>query len=177
VQKPEKNDKDGKDGKSGKDGKTVKDSKVEKDQKVTKPQVPQTQPVEKLEDQAPPLDERAAAAYRARLGNIFDEAFGDGAGPILKRIQDSLLTYSESNSSSAEFVIRSYRKRYGRSDVAIRKMLSRGLRQPDSLNAILTNIKTEYGSREMQIYALSKLLALQRWQSQVILELSQEIQL
>ncbi len=129
-------------------------------------------------DEPPPLDERAARAYREKIGNIFYDTFGDAGGSqVLKRIQDSLYTYSESNSTAADFVIRSYRKRYGGTDGAIRKMLARGLKQPDCVAALVNNIKTEYPSREMQIYALSKIFALQRWQSQVILELSQEVQL
>lgn len=128
-------------------------------------------------DEPPPLDQRASDAYRERISNLFADTFGDGGSQVLRRIQDSLFTYSESNSTAAEFMVRSYRKRYGGSDTAIRKMMARGLKQPDCMAAILNNIKTEYPTKEMQIYAISKLFALQRWQSQVVLELSQETQL
>ncbi len=59
----------------------------------------------------------------------------------------------------------------------IRKLLARGLRQPDSLGVVVSNIKAEYAGKEMQVYALARMFALQRWQAQVILELSQEVQL
>lgn len=147
-----------------------KDSRpADSDKKDVKPAaVPEKAPL--------PVDERAGLAYKQRISRIFADTFGDGGAAILKRIQDALYTYSESNSPSAEFVIRAYKKRYGGNDAAVRKMLARGLKQPDCLNALLTNVRAEYPSKEMQIYALSKLFALKRWQSQVILEVSQEVQ-
>ncbi|MCE9599159.1 MAG: hypothetical protein K8S54_14445 [Spirochaetia bacterium] len=139
------------------------------DKKETKPATAEREPL--------PVDERASIAYKQRISNIFTDTFGDGGSAILRRIQDSLYTYSESNTPSAEFIIRAYKKRYGGNDAAVRKMLARGLKQPDCLNAVLTNVRAEYPSKEMQIYALSKLFALKRWQSQVLLEVSQELQL
>lgn len=130
------------------------------------------------EEPAPALDERASAAYRERLNRLFVDTFGETGGPaVLRRIQDSLATYGESRSPSADFMVRSYRRRYGGTDGAIRKLLSRGLRQPDCLGVVVQNIKAEYAGKEMQVYALARFFALQRWQAQVILELSNEVPL
>ncbi|HMU85813.1 MAG TPA: hypothetical protein PKC35_20870, partial [Leptospiraceae bacterium] len=67
--------------------------------------------------------------------------------------------------------------RYGGTDGSIRKLLSRGLRQPDCLGVVVQNVKAEYSGKEMQVYALARFFALQRWQAQVILELSNEVPL
>lgn len=155
------------------------DKKAEKaEQKDQKKLVEDKRAQPPADEAVPPLDERASAAYRQRLSNLFLDTFGETGGPaVMRRMQDTLATYSESRSSSADFMIRSYRRRYGGSDAVIRKLLARGLRQPDSLGLVVQNIKAEYPSKEMQIYALSRLFALQRWQSQVIIELSQEVPL
>jgi len=168
------------------DKKTDADKKADKksekseraDQKDQKKLVEDKRALPQTDEPAPPLDERASAAYRQRLNNLFLDTFGEAGGPaVLRRMQDTLATYSESRSSSADFMIRSYRRRYGGSDAVIRKLLARGLRQPDALGVVVQNIKAEYPSKEMQVYALSRLFALQRWQSQVIIELSQEVPL
>jgi hypothetical protein len=163
--------------------KTDKAEKKSEDKKSDKAQ-DQKKPVEdkrirpETSEPAPPLDDRASAAYWQRLERLFLDTFGESGGPaVLRRINDTLATYSESRSTSSDFMIRSYRRRYGGSDAVIRKLLARGLRQPDSLGVVVSNIKAEYAGKEMQVYALARMFALQRWQAQVILELSQEVQL
>lgn len=156
---------------------TAADKKNDKAAENKKPVEDKRVPLQNAEP-APPLDERASAAYRQRLEALFLDTFGETGGPaVLRRIQDTLATYSESRSTSSDFMIRSYRRRYGGSDAVIRKLLARGLRQPDCLGVVIQNIKTEYPGKEMQVYAIARLFALQRWQAQVILELSQEVPL
>lgn len=158
--------------------KTEPEKKTEpKNERKAEP-VPQQPRTDSSGEKAPPLDERASAAYRNRIQNLMLDTFGESGGPyVMRRIQDSLATYGESRSTSADFMIRSYRKRFGGSEAVIRQLLARGLRQPDSLGAVIASIKEEYPGKEMQVYAIARLFALQRWQAQVILELSSEVQL
>ena len=59
---------------------------------------------------------------------------------------------------------------YGINESKAIELMQKGINVPGSLNAILKNIKQEYGSESMQVYALSRFFAIARWQAQVLIE-------
>lgn len=112
-----------------------------------------------------------SARYLGKVNNQFGFAFGPEAADVRGRVHNALLTYASSSSSSAGFVHRSYRKYYGISTEEARELLKDGLKAPGSLNALVRNVIAEYGNEKMQAYALSRFLAVKRWQAVAIIQM------
>ena len=105
--------------------------------------------------------------------SVFLESFPeDAALSLLRRINSALIAYSESSSPATDFMIRSYKRRYGGGDENSRQLLSRGIHLNGSLAAILQNMKREYKSVHM--HAFADMFAIPRWQASVLLDLHKE---
>lgn len=119
-----------------------------------------------------PYTKAQSQKYLRMLGQVMGENMGsDPARNLMGQINNAFRSYSDAGSESAKFFERSYARYFGIDEAKARELLGEGINVPGSLNAILRNIKAEYGSESMQVYALSRFFAIPRWQSQVLIQL------
>lgn len=118
-----------------------------------------------------PYTEAQSKRYVGLLSQIMSENLGsESARNLMGQIHNSFRSYAESNTESSQFFRRSYMKYYGIKEEKALELMGKGINVPGSLNAVLRNVKKEYGSESMQVYALSRFFAIARWQAQVLLQ-------
>ncbi|MCB1169721.1 MAG: HEAT repeat domain-containing protein [Leptospiraceae bacterium] len=119
-----------------------------------------------------PYSKAQSARYVKMLGQVLGENLGSApARNTMGQIHNSFRSYSESSTQSSKFFVRSYMRYYSINESKALELMKEGINVPGSLNAILSNVRREYGNESMQVYALSRFFAIPRWQSQVLLEL------
>ena len=118
-----------------------------------------------------PYTEAQSKRYTRLLSQVLGENLGgDSARQLMGQMHNSIRSYAESDTESSQFFQRSYMRYYGINESKAIELMQKGINVPGSLNAILKNIKQEYGSESMQVYALSRFFAIARWQAQVLIE-------
>ena len=94
----------------------------------------------------------------------------DSARGLMGQMHKAFRSYAESETESSQFFRRSYMRYFGVDEQKALELMGKGINVPGSLNAILKNVKKEYGSESMQVYALSRFFAIPRWQAQVLIQ-------
>lgn len=113
----------------------------------------------------------SSRAYRKTVSSLLAETMGASRGYSLEgRIHNALRSYSESDSSMSQFLIRSYRKNYKSDDASAVERMGRGLNEPGSLGAIVRNVQKEYRGSQMQTYVVTRMFDIPVWQAQLLME-------
>ena len=96
------------------------------------------------------------------------------ASILLKKVDLSLKEHTKNKSDVRDFLVRSYRRHYGKKQVDPQKtliLIQKGLRYPGSLKAVVKNLKREYQQPPLRTYALSKIFKISRSQAELLLSL------
>ena len=118
-----------------------------------------------------PYTEAQSKRYMRLLGQVLSENVGsDSARNLMGQMHNAFRSYAESDTQSSQFFRRSYMRYYGIDEAKALELMGKGINVPGSLNAVLRNVKKEYGSESMQVYALSRFFAIPRWQAQVLIQ-------
>lgn len=111
----------------------------------------------------------ASEAYDRTLLHQMQGILGDDAQAVRLRMHNALLSFSDSDSGSAHFVVRAYQRGFGIDEARAKELLKTGLHLPRSMPVILQAIQSEYSRPDMQIYALSSFFAIKRRHAELLL--------
>ncbi len=118
-----------------------------------------------------PYTEAQSKRYMRLVSQVMSENLGsDSARGLMGQMHNAFRSYAESETESSQFFRRSYMRYFGVDEQKALELMGKGINVPGSLNAILKNVKKEYGSESMQVYALSRFFAIPRWQAQVLIQ-------
>ncbi len=113
--------------------------------------------------------------YRDAVYSTLINSMGEERGRTLYyRINNALQAYSEDSSLIASFLNRSYQRKFNTDEKKSRELIGEGMSRPGSLGAIVDNLRREYKGNKLQIYALASIFNIPRWQSELIIELTEE---
>ncbi|MCS7205084.1 MAG: hypothetical protein NZ853_05260 [Leptospiraceae bacterium] len=117
-------------------------------------------------------------AYGKFLNEKFKSLLGEEAKETQMKIQNALITYSDSESDSAKLILSAYKEIYGIQDEQeIRKILKDGLFVKNSLYNIIRYIKNQYQRKDLQIYAMQRLFAIKRKHAEILIENDKQLKL
>ncbi|MFN3603527.1 MAG: hypothetical protein ACK4UJ_02320 [Leptonema sp. (in: bacteria)] len=142
-------------------------SKEEVQQK--KKQIKQPQKTKEVETKSYKLPAKDLK-YMQKLGQKFFGLFGEEGSQILKKIHNSLLTYSDSNTERAKLIQKAYESCFRIFEKEkIREYLKQGLYVNKSWECVLNFIDKQYIRDDLKIFALQELFLIKRKEASEII--------